>query len=118
MIKVLSIILLMVLLTAACVNHDFPSYTCTNDAVSFTADVRPIIVSKCALSGCHDGGSPLGPDYNWNDFDKIHLRAESGILKFNVTNRIMPPDNSPQGPLSQDQINIIACWVDQGAQNN
>jgi hypothetical protein len=30
----------------------------------------------------------------------------------------MPPSNSPAGGLSQDQINLITCWVNDGAPNN
>lgn len=105
---------LMVVLDA-CVSHDFPEYTCT-DTPSFSEDIRPIIQTKCALSGCHNGD--MGPDLNWTIFQNFHQRAESGLVKFRVTNRIMPPDYSQGGPLTQEQINTIACWTDQGAFNN
>jgi hypothetical protein len=99
----------------ACVSHDFPEYQCT-ETYSFSQDVLPIIQTKCAISGCHNGD--LGEDFNWLEFETFHKRAESGLLKFRVTRRIMPPSNSPEGPLSQEQINAIACWTDQGAFNN
>lgn len=99
----------------SCVSHDFPEYTCS-DTVSFSEDIRIIIETKCALSGCHNGD--MGPDLNWTIFQNFHQRAESGLVKFRVTNRIMPPDYSTGGPLTQEQINTIACWADQGAVNN
>lgn len=89
---------------------------CADEPVSFQDDVLTIINTKCAIPDCHNGS--LGPDLVWTDYDKLKVRAESGILKFRVTNRIMPPSFSTAGPLSQDQINTIACWVDQGAENN
>jgi hypothetical protein len=99
----------------ACVSHDFPEYQCI-ETYSFSQHVLPIIQTKCAISGCHNGD--LGEDFNWLQFENFHERAESGLLKFRVTHRIMPPSNSPEGPLSQEQINAIACWTDQGALHN
>lgn len=99
----------------ACVSHDFPEYTCT-DSYSFSEDIRPIIENKCAISGCHNGD--LGQEFNWTNFQNFQPRAEGGLVKFRVTHRIMPPDDSPGGPLSQEQINAIACWTDEGALDN
>lgn len=105
----------MLLCLESCVYHDFPKYECT-DSYGYAEDVRPIIETKCAISGCHNGD--MGADLNWTDFDEFHERAASGLVKFRVTHRIMPPSNSAAGPLTQEQINIIACWTDQGALNN
>ncbi len=107
-------VILMVSLDS-CVSHDFPEYVCT-DTYSFAEDVKPIIETKCAISGCHNGDQ--GPDLNWTNFEEFHKRAASGLVKFRVTHRIMPPSYSPAGPLTQDQINAIACWSDQGALAN
>ena len=105
----------MLVVLDSCVSHDFPEYVC-NDTYTFAADVRPIISTKCAISGCHNGD--MGQDLNWTVFEEFHERAASGLVKFRVTHHIMPPSNSPAGPLSQEQINAIACWTDQGALNN
>ena len=107
----------VVIVTAisSCVSHDFPEYVC-DETYSFDADIRPIIETRCAISGCHNGD--MGSDLNWTNFEQFHKRAESGEVKFRVTHRIMPPSDSPGGPLSQEQIDALACWTDQGAQNN
>jgi hypothetical protein len=105
----------LVIFLDSCVSHDLPEYQCT-DNYTFSEDVRPIIETKCAISGCHNGD--LGQDYNWLDFETFHRRAESGLVKFRVTHRIMPPSSSAAGPLSQEQVNAIACWSDQGALND
>ena len=99
----------------SCVYHDFPEYVC-DDQYTFSEDIQPIIQTKCAVSGCHNGD--MGPDLNWTDFDEFHKRASSGLVKYRVTHRIMPPAESPAGALTQEQINAIACWADQGALNN
>lgn len=99
----------------SCVYHDLPEYVC-EDTITFSADIRPIILTKCAILDCHNGD--MGPDLNWTNFDQFHARAASGLVKYRVTNRIMPPSFSTAGPLSQEEINAIACWSDQGALNN
>lgn len=99
----------------SCVYHDIPEHVCVEE-VSFATDIRPIIETKCAVSGCHNGD--MGPDLNWTNFDQFHARAESGLIKYRVTNHIMPPSYSPAGPLTQEQINTVACWADQGSLNN
>jgi hypothetical protein len=103
-------------LEPSCASHEFPSYTCLPEPVSYDTDIRPIILSKCAITDCHNGDN--GADKNWTDFDLFQENAINGLVKYNVTNRIMPLASSTAGPLSQEQINAIACWVDQGAQNN
>ena len=110
-----SVALPLMVCLESCVYHDFPESICDED-VSFAAQIRPIIQSKCAISGCHNGD--MGADLNWTNSDQFRASAESGLVKFRVTNHIMPPSSSPAGPLSQEQINTIACWADQGALNN
>ena len=110
-----SVFLVLLVFLNACVSHDFPEYQCTED-YTFADDIRPIIETKCAISGCHNGD--MGPDLNWINFEKFHERAASGLVKYRVVHRIMPPSTSPAGPLTQEQINAIACWTDRGALNN
>jgi hypothetical protein len=100
----------------SCADHDFPSYTCPDAEVSFIETIKPIIESKCAISGCHNGS--LGADRDWSNFTTFQQNAKNGNVKNYVTNRIMPPSQSPNGGLSQDQINAIACWIDDDAPNN
>jgi hypothetical protein len=103
-------------LEPSCANHEFPSYTCPPEPISFADDISPIIMTKCAIEGCHNGDN--GADKNWTNFDLFQENAKNGLVKSYVVNRIMPKAESSAGPLSQEQINAIACWVDQGAQNN
>lgn len=107
--------LVLVVCLDACVYHDVSNYVCT-ETYTFADDIQPIIQTKCAISGCHNGD--MGPDLNWTDFQQFHKRVASGLVKYRVTHRIMPPSFSPEGPLTQEQINAIACWSDQGALHN
>jgi uncharacterized membrane protein len=95
----------------SCVSNDV-SDDC-NEIVSYASHVSPIIQTKCAISGCHNGSSAL-PD--WTNFSQLQARA--GDVREVVIQKRMPPSNSPAGPLTEDQITAISCWVNQGAQNN
>lgn len=75
---------------------------------SWQHDIKPLITTYCALSGCHNGQSR--PDLRL--YDKAKQYASQ--IKTLTQNRSMPFE----GTLTQDQIDIIACWVDEGALNN
>lgn len=76
--------------------------------VSWVNDVLPIMTNSCATSGCHDGLARL----DWRDYNEVKQFAQA--IKQRTQERNMPPDKT----LPQDQIDKIACWVDDGALNN
>jgi hypothetical protein len=98
----------------SCVSHDLQQYSCDSGTVGYQDSVKPIVQTKCALDGCHNGTNHELP--NWTDFSTFQNRASD--VKRRILAHEMPPSNSPAGGLSHAQINAIACWVDQGAQNN
>jgi len=78
--------------------------------VSFAATIQNIITTKCAISGCHNGDN--GSSRNWTVFANVQNNASN--IKTRTQNRSMPQT----GSLTQEQIDLIACWVDDGAMNN
>lgn len=76
--------------------------------VSFDASISPIIENKCAVSGCHNGSQ--APDLRV--FKNIHDNA--GTIKTVTGNGSMPQN----GTLTQNEKDLIACWVDDGALDN
>lgn len=78
---------------------------------SYETEVKPIIMNNCAISGCHDG-STARPD--WTVFSNVQNNAEN--IKSRTQAGEMPPAGS--GSLTQEQIDLIACWVDDGAMEN
>lgn len=83
--------------------------------ISFQNDVKPIINSSCALSGCHNGDN--GADKNWTVFTNFQGK------RANVKDRITRPPGTPghmpaAGSITNVQIQTIVCWVDQGGLNN
>jgi hypothetical protein len=76
--------------------------------ISYSASIEPIIETNCILSGCHNGSQ--FPDFrNFNN-----VQANAAQIKTLTGNRTMPED----GSLTQSEIDMIACWVDDGAANN
>lgn len=76
--------------------------------VSYATSIAPVIVNSCAINGCHNGSQ--FPDFRV--FKNIQDNASK--IKEVTANGSMPPG----GSLTQAEVNMIACWVDDGAPNN
>jgi hypothetical protein len=72
---------------------------------SWQDDIRPIIVRSCALSGCHNGDARQ----DLRVFENAKSYASS--IKSKTRDRSMPRE----GALTQNEIDLISCWVDDGA---
>lgn len=101
-----------------------PAEGCDIIESSYSTNVKDIIDQTCGYSGCHDGSGGLGPG-NYNSYAGLIQDLESGSF----TNRVitlssnpslgMPPDNSVypqslQDSLSDVQLEIITCWIQEG----
>ncbi len=73
------------------------------------ATIKSIIELNCVKSNCHNGD--LGAHNNYSLFDNV--KENSTSIRARTSDLTMPPGN----PLSDDQIKLIACWVDEGANN-
>ncbi|MDH5476549.1 MAG: hypothetical protein OEX22_12705 [Cyclobacteriaceae bacterium] len=77
--------------------------------VSFQQSVKSIIDTNCAVSGCHVSGGGR------KDFSQIsEIQANSADIKTRIISGNMPKN----GSLTQNEINLIVCWIDDGAINN
>ncbi len=81
--------------------------------ISYMDDIKPILEANCIKSGCHNGDN--GAERDWSKFANVKAKA-SGI-KTRTGNKSMPQDIAPTG-LPQNEIDLIACWVDDGALEN
>jgi hypothetical protein len=80
-----------------------------NTATSWTNDILPIMEKNCAISGCHNGVSRSN---DFRQYASVKMHAKD--VKSKTRDRSMPFD----GSLTQNQIDLIACWVDDGAPQN
>jgi hypothetical protein len=81
--------------------------------VRYNDKIVPIITAKCAISSsCHDGTNASPPD--WTDLATVQANAEK--IKSRTSDGSMPPPNNTDP--TPDEIQAIACWVDDGALDN
>lgn len=82
----------------------------TGTAVSYAADIQPLIASNCATPGCHRAGAQ-SPDLS--DYAKL----KNNIVRVKV--RAIDDKNMPSAaPLSNANIAKLQSWIDAGALNN
>jgi hypothetical protein len=95
---------------------------CDPNTVYFQQQVLPLLVSNCAVPGCHNTATD---DNDWIDVTSYNSLMGSGIVQngdlWEAINETDPEDimpRPPQNPLTPDQIALIGQWIQQGAQNN
>lgn len=82
------------------------------DTVTFSKYIKPIVDTKCAISGCHVGTAGI-PDYR--TYAGFKDRAEAGRVKIRAIDANatpMPPD--PKNALTDQQKQLITCWISNG----
>ena len=107
------LLFLALLILSSCVYHSLdeeeePVEFVCEPTVSWQNDILPIMTTSCALVTCHDGVSRL----DWRNYDQVKLYADQ--IKNETQEKSMPID----GPLAQHEIDLIGCWVDNGAPAN
>jgi len=109
----LSLTLLVVIIVNSCSSdnieelYGLPDFVCDPEQVGFSSVIQPIIQTNCAISGCHVPGTGRA---NFQDVDQIKFNAVE--MKKRTRSLDMPRGG---GSLSQEEIDLISCWVDSGA---
>lgn len=91
---------------------------------SFSADISPILTSRCATSGCHVAGGPHGVDLR--TYDTLNAGGDDGAIVIasdargsEVVKQIVQGRMPPGGtPLEAAQTQLIIDWINEGAENN
>lgn len=96
--------------------------------ICFESEVLPLLVSNCAMTGCHSANNPA---------EEIALTSYSALMNSAEDNLVVPgnanaselievllevdPDKRmprpPAAPLTQSQIDLLKQWINEGAQN-
>jgi mono/diheme cytochrome c family protein len=94
-----------------------------NPRACFSRDILPVLVSSCALPGCHDAATHKG-GYSYTGYSETLKSVSPGnpsgsklsqvITTLSGENR-MPP--SPKNRLSTAVIDSIAAWIRYGARD-
>jgi hypothetical protein len=87
---------------------------CDTSAVSYSKTVLPLLSANCSLSGCHDGtGKAVGVFTTY-----AGAITDTGVMVSYLTGASGDPMPKNANPLSTCNIDKIAAWIAQGAQNN
>ncbi|MBL7862631.1 MAG: hypothetical protein JNJ65_15805 [Cyclobacteriaceae bacterium] len=78
--------------------------------VRYATEIKPIFDANCNLSGCHGSGTG---SRDWTNFSNIRNRAAQ--IKARTVNKSMPIGGFV---LTQEEIDLISCWVDDGTPDN
>jgi uncharacterized membrane protein len=90
-----------------------PVATAQPCTATYTADIKPLVNNKCAVTNCH-GSNGLA---NLADYPILKARADNGnVKKYVFTIQMMPPSGATQ--LTDDEKTKLQCWLDNGAQQN
>lgn len=88
---------------------------CDTATVTYNNQVKAIIDNHCTYSSCHSGGAPG----NFTQYNGLKSRVDNGKIEERVLNlKNMPPSYVPAGEpdsLTTEQLEIISCWLSQGA---
>jgi hypothetical protein len=82
-----------------------------HSGLSLALDIKPIIETNCAISGCHIGSGL--PDFR----NSATIIANASNIASKTNDKTMPPPGSG-GSLTDAEIQKITCWVQDGALNN
>lgn len=100
--------------------------TAGRSSPSFSADISPILTSRCATAGCHVAGGPHGVDLR--TYDTLSVGGDDGaiviadnareseVVKQIVRGRMPPPASGLT--LDAAEIQSIIDWINGGAENN
>jgi hypothetical protein len=107
---------LLLAATQACVYHnqDEPAPSdadCMAVNIRYTETIVPIIHTKCAFSGCHDGASGIP---NWKVLST--LQEHKAEISRRIQLPASEPDHMPRvGSLAESEKNALCCWIENGA---
>jgi hypothetical protein len=94
-----------------------------NPLACFARDIQPVLLSKCATTGCHDALSHAG-GYVYSSYTSTILTVSPGkplnsklyqVIKSSSGEDKMPPSGRPQ--LTAPEIDSIGKWIGYGALN-
>ena len=90
--------------------------------IDYSVSIQPIFNQSC--TGCHDGSNPAGGLnlLSYEDLMSNNVIAPGDHEASELYDRITRPESSngnmpPAGSLGQDEIDLIADWIDEGALN-
>jgi hypothetical protein len=99
----------------SCQKDPISTVDCTGVTPTYSSDIKPILDTNCATSGCHNSGSKqAGIDLSNYPGAKNISSQDRFLGAIRHTKGFVPmPQNSSK--LNVEKIELIDCWVQNGA---
>ncbi|MFM7022615.1 MAG: hypothetical protein ACKOXB_06515 [Flavobacteriales bacterium] len=85
---------------------------CDTVSTTYSGNIKNIILTECAVSGCHDQGSSYG---DFTTYASLKLQIDNGNFKTKVFDLSTMP---PGGFVDAHRKDTLKCWFDKGYPNN
>jgi hypothetical protein len=95
-----------VILIFACSKSKLKTPQCDGSHPTYTSTIKAIIDANCTSSNCHPG---------YSTYSGLNVAIQTGDFKREVITNMTMPKNKD---LTQDQLNKIQCWVENGYPEN
>ena len=102
------------LVLAACKKDEIITYDCTGLTPTYTDDVKQIMDTKCATSGCHNA-TTKADGYDFSSYTAVSGEADREVFMGSMQHLgqyVAMPLNGAK--LNEDQLQIISCWIENG----
>ena len=94
----------------------YPNSFCDTTNVTYSNSVEPIVMSKCAIPGCHVAGG--GGNGDFTVFANVASKVADGRFLASVKRQPGARAMPESGPLPACDVQKIEIWIANGAQNN
>ena len=81
--------------------------------ISFENTVRELIEATCAISSCHVTGEQA-PDFT----RKENIFSAAARIRTQLQSESMPPSDSGQEALLEEETQQVICWINEGTPDN
>jgi len=95
------------------VSEVYPDNFCETEGVSWSQDVLPLMVSRCATPGCHVSNG-FGPG-DFSTYSAVRASVDDGSFRNEV---IVVGSMPPSGRLADCDIQKLEAWIAAGAPEN
>lgn len=85
------------------------------DTVKYSAHIAPLFTNYCV--SCHSPSGGQSPDLT--DYTSLKSQVDGGRIKARLIDQLPSPMPPPGNPAPTDsEIEMIKCWMENGAPNN
>ncbi|MBT8228733.1 MAG: hypothetical protein KJO50_00640 [Bacteroidia bacterium] len=92
-----------------------PVDTNCSGITTYDEQAQEVIDTNCSYSGCHDGTGAAPGNYSFYNGLKVTFNNSDEFINRVIVLKDMPPSDAT-GPvsLSEEDFNILLCWIESG----